>query len=493
MANKKRYSRKIVSEILSVYEAKAMLLLGDSGKLSAFLEDLEQHINGPMSKYEKIHGAFRFIELIRDDIGQEYTEASSECIVQTLSALLCIKDNIVAFEKGHRSDELIPNDVLIRFINKGYEKELQDYSYWNRWLKPGIYPLAPRVIVDKKEEQSIEKLTKRYEKLLEPSKLGYVADKIKEKVPDKVKIMIEEAGHAISSLELYEKILAVAANGFDILVKQSSKVTLSEEYIVNKINDSFEDNHIFKLEQVCYARGYDISKLVNKFKTQNIYVALAEGGATGAAGLPGIPINLATSMFVYYRAVQSIAMYYGYDVKNDSDELELATEVFMQAMDPRQDSSSEMGSMITKFMAMTEAAVVKQTVKKGWAAMADRGGLCLLITQIRALAHKAAQKALQNAGKKGIEESMFTGVLELIGKQLSKEAVEKAATPAAALITALMDVSTMHKVVEFADIFYNKRFVLEKETRIDLLQHPEYVDDVEFSVVDELEMSEALE
>lgn len=109
--------------------------------------------------------------------------------------------------------------------------------------------------------------------------------------------------------------VSAAADGFDILVKTSAKVTISEKDVIKQINNTLDDNRIFGLEDICYVRGYDISKLVNKFKTQNIAVALAEGGSTGALGLAGIPFNLAASMFIFYRAVQSIAMFYGYDVK----------------------------------------------------------------------------------------------------------------------------------------------------------------------------------
>jgi len=61
-------------------------------------------------------------------------------------------------------------------------------------------------------------------------------------------------------------------------------------------------------------------------------MAFAEGGATGYFGFAGLPLNLVLSMFLYYRAVQSIAMFYGYDVKHDSAELVIAGEVFMSAL-----------------------------------------------------------------------------------------------------------------------------------------------------------------
>ena len=213
-------------------------------------------------------------------------------------------------------------------------------------------------------------------------------------------------------------------------------------------------------------------------------MAFAEGGITGLAGLPGIPANIAASMFIYYRAIQFVAMYYGYDVKNSADELQIATDVFMQALTPATGSTSETGHMIVKFMSMTEALVVKDALKGGWKAMAERGGACLLITQIRSLAHKSAEKALTAAGKKGLEKTMFTSFFEQIGKKMTQETVKKAATPFAAIITAFADLSTMNKVIEFADIFYNKRFLTEKQIRIESLNNSEIIQDADFKVIE---------
>ena len=119
-------------------------------------------------------------------------------------------------------------------------------------------------------------------------------------------------------------------------------------------------------------------------------LALIEGGVTGAFGFTGLPFNLVLSTFIYYRAVQSIAMYYGYDVKNDSAELIIASDVFMNALSPKSKGSNEITDIIGKIMLMTELTAIKQTAKKSWSDMAARGGLSLLITQMRALANKAA-------------------------------------------------------------------------------------------------------
>lgn len=217
-------------------------------------------------------------------------------------------------------------------------------------------------------------------------------------------------------------------------------------------------------------RSYDIARAVNKSKAMSLLYAVIEGGATGVAGFWGLPFNLAFSLLLYFRAVQEIAMYYGYDVKNSDEELAIASDVFINSLSPtRNDVNNELGGMISKVMVMTQANIVKQTAKKTWTDMAARGGIPLLLTQIRALAHKAAQKALEKAGKKGLEESLFKGVFEQIGRKLTLKTIGKAVPIASGVIGALIDIGQMNTVVKYADIFYQKRFILEKDARVKML------------------------
>lgn len=484
MAKAKRYSRKQIINVLNQYEKEARKLLKNKGTLYENLDKVEEYISENGVKYDKLGGLSSLLSLVRDDIDQIYTKTSPECVISTLSAIICIMNNLELEGKDLCEKESVPNDVAIRYIRNGFKDEVDEYRLWRKWEKTGEYPVIPVNIIDSKEEKEITDLAKRYDKLMEPSTLGKTAQKLKDLVPEKIKNYLEEAGHTITESELYTKVMEMLADGFETVLKYAANVTVSEKTVISQINKTMDDNHIFKLEEVCYARGYDVSKLVNKFKTQNIGVALAEGAATGVAGLPGIALNIITSTFIYYRAVQSIAMYYGYDVKNDSKELELATEVFMQAIDPTRESAGELGDTIAKFMALSEALVVKNTINKGWQAMAERGGLCLLIAQIRALANKAALKAVEAAGERGLEITLFKGILEAIGKKLSQKAVLKGLNPAAAVVTALMDVSTMNKITEYADVFYSKRFLFEKQTRIELLRNQGEPIDVEYEVVE---------
>lgn len=198
----------------------------------------------------------------------------------------------------------------------------------------------PEQIVDAKEEKLLTELTDAYNKMIKPTKMNEALSKLGEKVPTSVK---EKAGllkNEISENELFIKSLTTLGKGFEVLEQYAAKITLSEEQIVEAINKITPDNEITTLDEICLARGYDISKVVDKYKMIDIGAALTEGAATGAPGFAGIPFNLVLSTFLYYRAVQSIALFYGYDIKNDPAELQIASEVFMSALSPKNNNDS---------------------------------------------------------------------------------------------------------------------------------------------------------
>lgn len=329
--------------------------------------------------------------------------------------------------------------------------------------------IMPYPIIDSKEEESLRKLTDRYERLVKPNVLVKAGSKVAEVIPEPVKQVGQNIKEGITEQELYKQCMNVVAKGFHILEQQAAKLSVSEALIVKKISAKTGNNEIERLDEVCLARGYLLSGLVSSYRTQDLVLALAEGGVTGAFGFPGLPFNIVLSTFLFYRAVQSVAMFYGYDVKKDPAELLIASDVFMNALSPNSAGSDEISGIVGKVMVMAEVTAVKQGVKKTWTEMAKRGGATLLLAQMRALANNAAKKALQQAGKKGLEESVFKGVFEQIGKGLTKKAIGKAVPIAGGIIGGLFDTAMMNTVIEYADVFYNKRYLLEKEVRINML------------------------
>lgn len=328
----------------------------------------------------------------------------------------------------------------------------------------------PNPIIDVKEANTLDALTERYNKLIEPSKslkaLKKVGSKVGEILPEKVKSFGTDM-FAISEQDLYKQALELVAKGFKSVEEMAAKCSISEKSIVAQINKVTPHIKIVDLEDVCFVRSYNISKLVSSYKTKDFFLAFAEGGATGVAGFAGIPFNLVLSTFLYFRAVQSIAMFYGYNVKNSVEEMVIASEVFTRALSPaQQDINNELTATISKIMLMSQAAVVKQTAKKTWTDMASKGGVPLLIAQMRALANKSAQKALEKAGQKGLENSLFREAFEQIGRKLTLKTVQRAVPVVSAAFGAFIDAAQMKKILDYADIFYQKRFILEKESRL---------------------------
>lgn len=326
---------------------------------------------------------------------------------------------------------------------------------------------APNPIVNSREVASLDDLTKCYDKLMQPSKITILGEKVGSLVPERVKEFSSDVTKNITAQELYQQSMEVIAKSFKAVEEIAAKYSLSEGTILKRVNKIVPDYKITEINEICFARSYKLSKIVNSYKMQDNIAAFLEGGVTGAMGFWGLPFNFVASTFLYFRAVQVIAMVYGFDVRNDVTELVIASEVFASALSPAtNDVNNEMTSMISKVMVMTQASVVKQTAKKTWTDMASRGGIPLLLTQMRALAHKRVQKALQNAGAKGLENSIFKEVFEQIGRKLTLKTVQKSVPVVSAVLGAFIDTAQMNNVLEYADIFYQKRFILEKEKRI---------------------------
>lgn len=342
----------------------------------------------------------------------------------------------------------------------------------------------PKPVLNEREIDELESLQKRYERLTKQSLLSRagkkVGDKAKDIVPKGVAIVAEDAKEFLNEKELIKQALQYAAEGFSTLEEYAARATVNEKTVVKKINKTLIGNEISRLDEVCFARSYEISRIVGNYKRSHVLTATVEGAATGAFGFAGIAPNLVISLFLFFRAVQSVAMCYGYDVKNDAAELEIASSVLMSALSPQKDmANNELTAAVGKFMIFTETTAVKQAANKTWADMVEHGGLGLMIAQIRALANKSAQKALESASKKGLENSIFRNILKQLGKKMNLKNTAIAMPILGGAIGALFDTTQMKRIVTYADIFYNKRFIEEKEVRLYALIHPEKADSID--------------
>lgn len=335
--------------------------------------------------------------------------------------------------------------------------------------------VIPEPLIDQMEEREIDRLIADYEKMTSPSVIAKAGQAIADAAPDSVKEIAGKVGgfakdtfDGLTQQELIADALKVVSEGFGDLEEQVAEKSIGAEYVLRTIDEGEQAQKVSSLDEICLLRSYDVARIAKSTYGQHKGAAVVEGGATGAAGFWGIPFNFALSMLVYFRAVQSVAMFYGYDVKNDPEELVIAGEVFTKSLSPGSRGGAS-NDYVGKILMFADAAAIKQCAKKGWTAMAEKGGIALLIAQMRALANKTAQKAVEGADKKAIEAGIFKEALTQVGTELTLKNIVAFVPIAGGAVGALFDLGQMRRILEFADVFYHKRFLVEKAERVHML------------------------
>ena len=138
----------------------------------------------------------------------------------------------------------------------------------------------PDPIIDGKEQRSLESLTARYQKMLEPGIARKMGDKIVDIVPQQIKQIGQDAAQSIAQSQIYQQMLKVIADGFSQVEQRVAKYTLSQDDVLAQVNKLDLGNEYLSLDELCLARSYTLSKVVDSVKTQNMGVAAIEGGAT---------------------------------------------------------------------------------------------------------------------------------------------------------------------------------------------------------------------
>jgi hypothetical protein len=359
----------------------------------------------------------------------------------------------------------------------------------------------PYPILDNKEKELLTKLAEEYTKFTEPGIISkstqYLQDGISQITPQVVKEFANEGMSKIQSSikkvtdgEFVQTTLEQLVKGYGHFNETLVKYTLSENGIVKdfkKIEPNLES-----IEEICLLRSYTIEGRAANLDIIPIGSAFLNGGVMGLFGLPGIPINLVISYFLYFRFVQQIAMYYGYNVHQDPRELEFASDVVLECLSPSKESGAKnLAGAIGRIKLLSEFDALKIALAKRhtFGQLLEKGGIEAAYVQIRSFGHKSAMKALDKAGIDQVEVGVFKKLMERVGGVLTKEVAKKALPVISAVVGAFSDVFYIKRILKGANLIYHKRFLLEKESRIKRLNN--IIDySYEIAVTDELEVND---
>lgn len=150
--------------------------------------------------------------------------------------------------------------------------------------------------LDKKEQR----ILKKKENQLIKSKVDPIKDKIQERIPDKLRLTLENAFSKSFQL-VFEK-----GDAYIEKTYKKDKKKLEHDLINYAIDQDFSKKHIKKLD-----------KQANQSKMFNTSFTLLEGGVLGflGIGLPDIPLFIAMIM----RTIYEVSLSYGYDYKSDEE------------------------------------------------------------------------------------------------------------------------------------------------------------------------------
>ena len=232
--------------------------------------------------------------------------------------------------------------------------------------------------------------------------------------------------------------LRAAGRGFARLQGEAARQMMSEAEILAAVRKT-SGLAVYSAREVCFVRSYAVSRALRQCWTGHLRRALWQGSGTGLLGLAGLPFQLVLGLFLSFRAVQTTALFYGFDPRNRDWELTLAGQVFLAA------AGGGEGPVQTFLSAPPEAC---------------RAALAQLTARTDAL---TAQ--MQAAGQRGMEQRLFQELLEQFLRRVVLRDLGRWVPVAGAAVGAVTEADQMRRVLRTAEAFYHKRFLVEKEQR----------------------------
>jgi hypothetical protein len=182
---------------------------------------------------------------------------------------------------------------------------------------------------------------------------------------------LDKAGDAVFNTPGVGDVLRKSTEGFITVLNDAAQWSVRPTAIFGKYRKA---GHAIEVPSDIHALPLDsVDPVIGWLAAKYIGIALTEGAATGAAGLPGIPVNLIALLSLNLRAIGEYATYCGFDISRQEERL-FAMNVLGLASSPTDASKS---------LAMAQLVRIAQDVarKSSWKQL-ERHAFVKVVQQI---------------------------------------------------------------------------------------------------------------
>lgn len=235
---------------------------------------------------------------------------------------------------------------------------------------------------------------------------------------------LDKAGDLFISIPVLGDVIKLSIRGLTSVCNDFAQWSVQKDAIFAEFQKAGH-NGIKKESDIFAMELEDVDKVVGWLNVKYKGIALAEGAATGAAGLPGIPPDLIALISLNLRAIGEYATYYGFNNHSQEERL-FAMNVLGLASSPTDAS---------KGLAMAQLVRIAQDVakKRTW----------------KELEKHAFVKVLQRIAK-------------ALGVRLTKAKLAQSVPVMGAMVGGGFNAYFTSQVCDAAYYLYRERFLAEK-------------------------------
>ena len=235
---------------------------------------------------------------------------------------------------------------------------------------------------------------------------------------------IHKAAEVIIDNRVFGEVITKSIAGLTTICYESAQTSVRYDAIFKELSDKSKVD----IKQLKDIEKIDLSildKSSSGLRKKYVTIAAAEGGLTGAAGLPGMVIDIPGLILINFRAICEYATYYGFDIELQDQKL-----------------------MILHILSLASAP----TDQAKHAAMA----------QLAKIASQVAKKQTWEELEKFVFVKMIKKMAEAIGIRLTKAKLAQVVPAVGSLVGAGFNAYYTEKVCDAAYFTYRETFLARK-------------------------------